>query len=167
MPDRERLVVADTSPLLYLHRAGHLHLLRELYGGIVVPPAVVAELATGADLGHAVPPLAAFDWIRVLALPDRTLLPAMVDLGPGESEVIFLGLAHSGSLVLLDDRLARRIASLVGLAHSGTLGILLKARNAGLLDSVRPILQSLRSHGMRIHADLEEQVLQLAGESHR
>jgi uncharacterized protein len=42
MPD---IVVCDTSPLFYLHRTGYLELLRKLYGEIVVPQAVVAELA--------------------------------------------------------------------------------------------------------------------------
>lgn len=89
----------------------------------------------------------------------------MVDLGPGESEVIALGLAHPGSLALLDDRLARRIAAVSGLTHTGTLGVLLKAKSAGLLDAVRPVLDNLRSHGMRIHDDLERRILQMAGES--
>jgi predicted nucleic acid-binding protein len=43
----ERLVVANTSPLLYLHRIGHLDVLRRLYEAIVVPPAVRAELQAG------------------------------------------------------------------------------------------------------------------------
>ncbi len=160
----ERLVVADTSPLLYLHQAQQLLLLRELYGSVAVPPAVRVELETGRDRGHDVPDVSAIEWIRSLDMPDRSLLPAVVDLGPGESEVIALGLAHPGSLALLDDRLARRIAAISGLAHTGTLGLLLKAKSAGHLAAVRPVLEALRGRGMRLHDDLVQRVLKIAHE---
>ncbi len=38
----ERLVITNTSPLLYLHLVGHLAVLQNLYGAIVIPPAVQA-----------------------------------------------------------------------------------------------------------------------------
>lgn len=41
MPDR--LVVVDTSPLLYLNHAQQLHLLKDLYGSVTAPSAVQAE----------------------------------------------------------------------------------------------------------------------------
>jgi uncharacterized protein len=160
----DRLVVADTSPLLYLHYTRQLHLLRALYGTVTVPAAVRAELATGRERGHDAPELSSIAWIREVEVPDRSLLPAVVDLGAGEREVIALGLARPGSLVLLDDRLARRIAAVSGLAHTGTLGVLLKAKQMGHLAAVGPVLEILRGHGMRIHDDLRRNVLRIAGE---
>lgn len=44
MPD----VIADTSPLQYLHRLGLLDLLQHDYGTVVVPEAVVREIESGA-----------------------------------------------------------------------------------------------------------------------
>jgi len=41
------VVISDTGPLSYLHRLGRLDLLRVLYGRILVPPSVVAELNAG------------------------------------------------------------------------------------------------------------------------
>jgi predicted nucleic acid-binding protein len=46
---RERLIITNTSPLLYLHRIRQLDLLPTLYGSIVVPPAVQTELRSGID----------------------------------------------------------------------------------------------------------------------
>jgi len=46
----------------------------------------------------------------------------------------------------------------------GTLGILLRARRAGLILSVRPLLDALIAEGFRIDADLYQEVLNLAGE---
>ena len=130
-----------------------------------MPSAVRLELTIGTERGHDTPDVSSIEWVRCVEVPDRSLLPAVVDLGPGESEVIALGLAHPGSLALLDDRLARRIAAVSGLAHTGTLGVLLKAKSAGFLDAVQPVLENLRSHGMRIHDDLERRILLMAGES--
>ena len=53
MPDR--LVVCNTSPLLYLHQVGRLDLLRDLYGRVQIPMAVRTELQAGAELGVSVP----------------------------------------------------------------------------------------------------------------
>lgn len=51
----ERLVIANTSPLLYLQLVGCLGVLRALYGAIVVPPAVQAELEAGLKVQVAAP----------------------------------------------------------------------------------------------------------------
>lgn len=51
----ERLVIANTSPLFYLHQIGRLEVLRALYERIVIPPAVQAELAAGGQAGFAPP----------------------------------------------------------------------------------------------------------------
>jgi predicted nucleic acid-binding protein len=38
------VVIADTSPLNYLILVGHADVLPELYGEVVIPPAVLREL---------------------------------------------------------------------------------------------------------------------------
>jgi predicted nucleic acid-binding protein len=38
------IVIADTSPLNYLIRLGHSDLLREIYGRVLIPPAVLTEM---------------------------------------------------------------------------------------------------------------------------
>ena len=49
------LVISNTSPLLYLNLTGHLGLLPDLYGEIVIPEAVQSELQAGANRGITVP----------------------------------------------------------------------------------------------------------------
>lgn len=164
MPEPERLVVADTSPLLYLHPAKQLDLLRALYSAVVVPSAVRLELAIGRERGYDAPDVASIDWIRSVTVPDRSLLPAVVDLGPGESEVIALGLAHRGSLALLDDGLARRIAAVSGLAHTGTLGVLSQGQERRPRPCRPADLGEPAEPGMRIHDELERRILRAAGE---
>jgi predicted nucleic acid-binding protein len=47
MPDQRPVAIANTSPLQYLHQCGPSDLLAKLYQEILVPPAVVQELAAG------------------------------------------------------------------------------------------------------------------------
>ena len=161
---RDRPVISNTSPLLYLHQIGQLDLLRQLYGHVVVPDGVAKELARGTQLGIDVPDIQRHPWLKVEETPERRLLRALVDLGPGEAEVIALGLSHAGSLLLLDDGLARRMAALLGLRFTGTIGLLVKARQAGVLDSVLPSLQALRKSTFRVTDELIRWALREAAE---
>jgi predicted nucleic acid-binding protein len=92
------------------------------------------------------------------------LLPLVTDLGPGEKEVIALGLEVADPLLLLDDSLARRHADLLGLRFTGTLGVLVKARKDGRLSSIRPILDRLDSLRFRVDPATRAAVLKLVGE---
>ncbi len=60
-----RIVIVNTSPLFYLHRLGYLNVLEKLYGEIVVPDAVVAELEEGEMVGKDVPIVSGYNWIKV------------------------------------------------------------------------------------------------------
>lgn len=142
MPERE--VISNTSPLLYLYQVGQLDLLHKLYGWVVVPRAVLEELRVGAERGFATPDIDQIRWLEVREPVDRTLLPMVIDLGPGEAEAIALALESPKHLLILDDALGRRIAHLRALTYTGTLGVLVRAKQEGHLVAVRPVLQALQ-----------------------
>lgn len=123
-----RDVVTNTSPLLYLHQLGLLELLPRLYQRIVVPTAVVSELAEGGRTGYDVPAPATLSWVVVETVPGAAILPMVTALGDGERAAIALAAARTSDLLILDDALARRHAHLLGLPVTGTLGVLLRAR---------------------------------------
>lgn len=157
-------VIVNTSPLLYLFRAGQIEILRGLYEEVLAPPAVADELLAGSRVGVVVPRLAEYPWIRAAEVRGSAVLPAIVDLGRGEAEVIALGLERAGSLLILDDMLARRVAALNGLRVTGTLGVLLRAKQRGILSEVRPTLDRLREGGMWLSDDVCAWLLRQAGE---
>jgi predicted nucleic acid-binding protein len=101
MPDTR--VIANTSPLLYLHQVDRLHILQQLYNTIVVPPAVREELETGRKQGIDAPDVGGLPWIVIRPVESAALVPVVVDLGRGEAGVIALGLETGGSLLVLDD----------------------------------------------------------------
>jgi len=131
---------------------------------MIVPPAVVDELAEGRALGMNLPDLTKFDWVAVRRPVSELAVPLVTDLGPGETEVLMLGLESREAVVVLDDTLARRVAEILGLRLTGTLGLLLDAKRAGLIMAVSPLLDQLHALRFRVAPNTRAAVLKLAGE---
>jgi predicted nucleic acid-binding protein len=92
------------------------------------------------------------------------LLPLVARLGDGEKEVLALGLELPGALLLLDDRQARRHARILNLEISGTVGVLLLAKERGILEAVRPVLDRLQGSGFRLDLRTRQKALEIARE---
>ncbi|HKI04342.1 MAG TPA: DUF3368 domain-containing protein [Thermoanaerobaculia bacterium] len=159
-----REVISNTSPLQYLYQLNLLDLLPTLYGEVLVPNGVVREIAAGRSRGVALPVPESLPWIRVQEVVNAALLPLVPDLGAGEREVLALALERSGSLVILDDSLARHFAQRLGLALTGTLGLLLKGKQIGRVEQIEPLLDRLEALNFRLDAGTRAGILKLAGE---
>jgi uncharacterized protein len=157
-------LICDTSPLQYLHQLRHLDILPALGARVLVPPAVVDELGEGMKLGLDLPDVRALDWVEVLRPVGAPALPMVTDLGPGESEVLALALELREAVLVLDDRLARKVALTLGLRMTGTLGLLLDAKRVGRIERVAPLLNELESLGFRLADHTRVAVMKLAGE---
>ena len=153
------LIVSDTSPILNLVAIERLELLKDLYGSIVIPPAVSAEL-------HDNGIFLATDWIQVVEPLNRAAVEALrADLDAGESEAIVLAQQLNASLLLIDERLGRRAATQLGLDVTGLLGILAEARKRGLISACAPLLDDMiRRAGFWIGDRLRSDYLNLLGE---
>lgn len=158
------VIVADSGPLISLSRIRRLDLLRELYGEILVPPAVWHEvtvtnaLAPGADIVRTA------DWIRVRRPNRNTVGFVPGGLGAGEREAFALTQEIAEAWLLIDDGAGRRAARALGLQIIGTVGILREAKTAGLIIQLRPILAELQQAGFFLNAALGEEVLRSVGE---
>lgn len=157
-------VICDTSPLQYLHQAGLLHLLPTLFGRVTVPEAVVGELAEGQRIGISLPDVPSLDWADVRSTSVPAALRSILELGPGESEVLALALERPGASAIVDDRLARKTARELGIPHLGALAILLMAKRGGQVTSVLPVLDRLVALGFRLNPRTRLAALRLAGE---
>ncbi|HEY4563726.1 MAG TPA: DUF3368 domain-containing protein [Thermoanaerobaculia bacterium] len=125
---------------------------------------MVREIAAGRALGVALPELNTLPWIKVRRVAGLAVLPLVSDLGAGEREVLALALEADQPLVVLDDALARRVARRLDLALTGTLGLLLKAKQAGRIARLEPLLDRLEALNFRLDPDTRLSVLRLAGE---
>lgn len=98
--------------------------------------------------GIDVPDPRAFDWITIAAPQSGVLGVMNIDLGPGETEVLALAVERSARLVIIDERLGRRMASLMGVKAAGTAGLVLKAAKLGLIVNLEADLRALQRRGM-------------------
>ena len=159
------VVICNTSPIQYLYQADMLELLPALAGQVYIPEAVVAELEEGHRRNILLPVMEDLSWLIVRPVRDRTLLPLVTHLGDGEKEVLALGLETQDALLLLDDRDARRYARTLELEITGTLGLLLRAKERGILDAVQPVLDCLQALRFRLNDRTRQMVLKRAGET--
>jgi len=157
-------VICNTSPFQYLHQIDQLRILPALAGKIIVPSAVVDEITAGRVAGVDLPDLAQLDWVMAQSPAGQSALPLIPDLGAGESEVLMLALEIPGATVILDDMLARRVAESLNLHLTGTLGLLLDAKQAGLIPQVRPLLDQLQTLRFRLSPVTYQAALKLADE---
>lgn len=165
MPEQTLRVVSNTTPIIALSLIGRLDLARDLYGEVLIPPAVHEEvMAGGANRAGSVE-LQRAHWFRTVPLTDPRHADLLVDLDRGEAEAIALALEIEADLLLVDERLARRHAQHVGLTITGTLGLLLKAKEQGLVTEIRPLIQQLRSKRIRLGENVIQRALQLAREA--
>lgn len=160
------IVVSDAGPLIYLGGVGHLALLRDLFGRVIVPQHVWNEVVEiGGERAGSAAVASAASWIDVRA-PGPTALTERLArlLDAGEAAAIVLCHELGADLLLCDDLQARRVAAAQGIRVVGTLGLLVRGKRAGLLDAVAPILNEMLAHGMRVSPELVEETLTLAGE---
>jgi predicted nucleic acid-binding protein len=152
------IVVADASPLRYLILIEHSYILPALYGRVLVPFAVIAELTqerTPAIVQQWIANRP--DWVEVHA-PTRDLADLDVSLGAGELAAIALAEETSADALLIDERDGRREAIRRGLAVLGTLRVLADAAQRDL--SALPVaFDRLRQTNFRASESLLQALL--------
>lgn len=157
-------VIANNTPLVAFWTIAQTNILRELFGEILIPQAVYEEfLAFEHKSRLAV--LQNNSWIKVVPLKNPGRASAFVGLDRGEAEVLALAEEQDARLVLIDERRGRKYAQRLGFPVSGTLGLLLLAKEAGIIPAVLPMVTAIQAAGLYFHPDLVEKVLHIAGES--
>lgn len=154
-------IVSDSSPLIALAKIGRLNLLEH---EIIVPKAVFGEI-TRSRREYA---RKLYTWgkNRVSVVKNMQAVEYLeLVLDRGEAEVIVLAEELQADAVLIDDLKARKIAMLRGLTVVGTIGVLLDAKERGLVDDVKPLLDELIRKKIRISRELYNHALELAHES--
>jgi predicted nucleic acid-binding protein len=123
----------NASPLIILARAGYFDLLSKIFSPIVVPRAVADEINAGPAGDPTVAALVGSGWLSVVDLTPGVSPIATWRLGRGETEVLEFARRNPGTVAVLDDKAARRAATMLGIPIIGTLGILVAATQSGLL----------------------------------
>lgn len=145
------ILVCNTGLLIALGKLDKLPLLNGLgFDRVLIPGRVHRELWGRIAKESAAIDSALNDFIQVEKVPATEENPetSLTNLDQGEKEVILLGTALTEDvLLLLDDQAGRKAARQKALPVIGTAGLLLLAKQHGLIDTVSPMLIALRQRG--------------------
>ncbi|HWK57575.1 MAG TPA: DUF3368 domain-containing protein [Parapedobacter sp.] len=133
-------VITDASCFIILDKIDGLPVLESLFSRVVTTPEIAAEY------GKRLP-----FWVEVRAVEDRDLLydyAERVDIG--EASAIALASEVPFPLLIIDDMRGRKLADQLHLDYTGTLGVLVLARQRGIIDNLRPHFNRIRATNFRI-----------------
>jgi len=161
-------VICNASPILSLVSIGKLDLLWKLFDGVYIPKAVYREIVLdgrkkpGArELQNAIDA----GYISICEVGNRDMVNQLYGvLHYGELEVIIGAKELKIKTVVIDEKLARRLAETLLLTPIGVLGILLFAKKKGKVTKVKPLLDALIRNNFRISEKLYLYILEKAGE---
>jgi predicted nucleic acid-binding protein len=148
------IVISDTSCLILLRKIDQLFLLSKIYGKVTVTPVIAKEF--GLDLP---------EFVEVREPKDQSLFRTLTQLvDQGEASAFTLAFEIDNCVLILDDRKARRVAKSLGFKMTGTLGLLVKAKQDGVLPEIKPLLAKLKETDFRISEKVITKILEQAGE---
>lgn len=151
MPD---FILPDTSCLIFLGKIDTIHLLQKLYDKTIITQEIADEY---------IDPLP--KWIEIQIPKEKRyqkILEQRIDKGEASLMVLALELQHC--VVSIDDLRARKVAKDLDLRLTGTLGIILKAKNTGLITSTKEAIEKLKRVNFRISEKIEKELLRLSNE---
>jgi len=144
-------IVINSSPLIFLEGIGRLTVLNNLFSKVHIPCAVLEEVK-GLDLNH-------ISYSQIYISNKQLAMGLLGGLHLGEVEVMVGAIENSVQYVVLDDNAARNKAKQLGLTVTGTLGVLLRARNIGIISDLKQEIAKLRANGMYLTDDLVRKIL--------
>ncbi len=145
-------VVSDSTCLIGLERVGELDILPALFDSVMIPPEV------GREFGGE------FAWLKVKNLTNNLLAVALeMIVDAGEVEAIALA-SEKNCLLISDDKQVRAAAKRLNVNVIGTVGVLIRAKQNGIITEIKPILDALDANEFRISRALREEALKIAGE---
>jgi predicted nucleic acid-binding protein len=150
----QKVIVSDTSCLILLNKIGKISLLKALFGTITITSIIANEF--GENL---------HDFIKIENPVDnryQKILEGFLD--KGEASAISLALEKEDCLLIIDELKGRKEARLIGLTITGTLGILIVAKEKGLIESISDVLERIKQTDFRISENLIRETLERCNE---
>jgi len=158
-----RNAVVNSTPIIALHGIGKLDVLSKMYDTVYIPHGVYEEVCVDGDVNRNA--LRAFSNFAILHISNENAKKYFkTALHKGEVEVMILADELNADICIIDDKLARGYAKHLGLTITGTLGLLMKAKERGILDLVTPCMDAMILNEIYISKALSESVKRLARE---
>ena len=153
---KQGIVIADAGPIFSLAIVNKLHILDELFDDVKIPMAVWDEITLNKE-SKIYPPIVAYFSDKVQEIEGFNELTFIMDYGESESVILYKEI--NADILLIDDKKARKIAENFGVQCMGTIGLLLSARQKGIVGELRPIFDLFISNDRFYSIDLLNKVL--------
>lgn len=145
------IAVSNAGPCIALARIGSLGVLPQLFQQVYLPQAVYHEIVSAGVERSGAQEIVLAPWIHRQDVQNTTAVHLLRErLDRGESEAIVLALELQADVLLIDEARGRRIAEARGLKKTGTLGVLVLAKQHGLIPDIAPLLNALIASGFRM-----------------
>ncbi|HVI49255.1 MAG TPA: DUF3368 domain-containing protein [Chitinophaga sp.] len=154
MPQKYNVVIADTSCFILLDKIDSFDLLRQLFNNVTTTSTIAEEFGKGIPEWVTIKPIADLHYQAILEL----------EVDKGEASAISLAIENDPALLILDDLKARKVADKLNLNYTGTLGILLRAKELGLIKAIKPLLDSIQKTNFRFSVNILNEILKIANE---
>lgn len=148
------VVITDASCFILLDKIDALHILPALFPHIITTPEIALEF------GKPLP-----EWVDIVPVNNKRLQQTFeeeVDLG--EASAIALANEITSALLIIDDLKGRKLAQRLQLMHTGTLGVLVLAKQKGVITSLKPHFDQIQKTNFRVSTVLLQSLLKTAGE---
>ena len=150
------IVFSNTTPLIALSSIGQLPLLRTIFHEIRVVDVVARECAVGGKI--VVSDFTHFEWIHLVNSFPCEHDSVLMRLDAGEKHTLNAAVKTHADLVIIDEKLGRNIAEYLGLTVTGTLGVLLKAKQMGVIPSFIGCVRGMLNAGIRYNTNLVKEL---------
>ena len=161
----KNIVVLNTSPIIYLSSLGEINILEKLFEEVLIPEAVKRELISGGEGSFGFKEVKKEKWIKTKKIENELAKAYLLtDLDDGEAEVIVLADDEKADIIVMDDRLDRKVARLRGYNVIGTLRLLVMSKEKGIISEVRSRIEKLKTAGFWLSEDVIKTVLEQTGE---
>lgn len=156
------IIVANTTPIISLASIGRLDILEKLFGKVMIPEAVYQEIKAKPGYGYEQVDASFIEVRAIQGFLYKDFL--LTQLDSGEAETIILAKEVNADFVIIDENLGYRIANNAGLTAIRTLSLLLKAKEKGHIEQVRPLLDEMITKGRWYSSAVYRAFLEKAGE---
>lgn len=158
---KNALVIADSGPIISLALIDKLDLLDLLFGDVKISNAVWNEISNDKSKPFH-NRICSYFSNKVEFIKGFNDLTFIMDYGESESVILYKEL--QADFMLIDDKKARNIAENLGVNCVGTLGILITAKNNGLVKELKPLFEEFLNNHRFYSLDLINNLLTQSGE---
>lgn len=161
------MIVSNTTPISNFLHLKRMDILQRLFPQIHIPQAVKDEIDDFFVPHRQWQQMIQEGFFVVHGIRPAGLLKQFLKmLHQGEAEALCLALEQQAALCLVDDQDARAVALQNNIKVSGTFGILLQAKQRGIIKSVKPLMDELRmNHYFWIGEPMYQAMLQRSSEA--